>query len=216
MSSSDQQARARKKKSVHSFNHHGTSLSVFLVLPLSSSSIFIHPLTLPTFLTPLDAPKPPTEDRFMMPDEFATPEAQEPGRAKRSPIDSNKVGGLNVETLVVADRKMLEKHGRDNVTTYVLTVMNMVRRIFHFLGPAEQGCCMAELDWCITMNYYGDTLVPLNLHLLSPIYQSHWNVCGFACRHRGTKRRNYNFINGRYQRMIQRVLINLAAKNNLH
>ncbi len=62
-----------------------------------------------------------------MPDEFATPEAEGPGRAKRSPIYSNRVGGLNVETLVVADRKMLEKHGRDNVTTYVLTVMNMVR-----------------------------------------------------------------------------------------
>lgn len=62
-----------------------------------------------------------------MPDEFAIPEADGPGRAKRSPINSNRVGGLNVETLVVADRKMLEKHGRDNVTTYVLTVMNMVR-----------------------------------------------------------------------------------------
>lgn len=58
-----------------------------------------------------------------MPDEFELP-----GRAKRSPITSNKVGGLNVETLVVADRKMLEKHGRENVTTYVLTVMNMVSR----------------------------------------------------------------------------------------
>lgn len=62
-----------------------------------------------------------------MPDEFARAEAEGPGRAKRSPINSNRVGGLNVETLVVADRKMLEKHGRDNVTTYVLTVMNMVR-----------------------------------------------------------------------------------------
>lgn len=62
-----------------------------------------------------------------MPDEFERPEAEGPGRAKRSPINSNRVGGLNVETLVVADRKMLEKHGRDNVTTYILTVMNMVR-----------------------------------------------------------------------------------------
>ncbi|TKS69707.1 disintegrin and metalloproteinase with thrombospondin motifs 18 [Collichthys lucidus] len=77
------------------------------------------------------APKPPAEDPFIMPDEFAIPEAEGPGRAKRSPINTNRVGGLNVETLVVADRKMLEKHGRDNVTTYVLTVMNMVR--------AEQG-----------------------------------------------------------------------------
>uniref|UniRef100_A0AAY4CIP9 ADAM metallopeptidase with thrombospondin type 1 motif, 18 n=1 Tax=Denticeps clupeoides TaxID=299321 RepID=A0AAY4CIP9_9TELE len=70
-------------------------------------------------------PKPPTDDRFVMPDEF-----EQPGRAKRSPITSNKVGGLNVETLVVADRKMLEKHGRENVTTYVLTVMNMVSSLF--------------------------------------------------------------------------------------
>ena len=62
-----------------------------------------------------------------MPDEFAIPEVEGPGRAKRSPINTNRVGGLNVETLVVADRKMLEKHGRDNVTTYILTVMNMVR-----------------------------------------------------------------------------------------
>lgn len=72
-----------------------------------------------------------------MPDEFATPVEHEPGRAKRSPIHSNRVGGLNVETLVVADRKMLEKHGRDNVTTYVLTVMNMVRTMSPFLGPAQ-------------------------------------------------------------------------------
>lgn len=59
-----------------------------------------------------------------MPDEF---ELQ--SRVKRSEITSSKEGGLNVETLVVADRKMLEKHGRENVTTYVLTVMNMVREL---------------------------------------------------------------------------------------
>ncbi|KAM6942660.1 A disintegrin and metalloproteinase with thrombospondin motifs 18 [Xenentodon cancila] len=76
------------------------------------------------------APKPPADDRFIMPDEFAAPAAEEPGRTKRSPINSNRVGGLNVETLVVADRKMLEKHGRENVTTYVLTVMNMVSSLF--------------------------------------------------------------------------------------
>lgn len=46
---------------------------------------------------------------------------------KRSPIKSQKGGSLNVETLVVADRKMLEKHSKENVTTYILTVMNMVR-----------------------------------------------------------------------------------------
>ncbi|XP_056463762.1 A disintegrin and metalloproteinase with thrombospondin motifs 18 [Gadus chalcogrammus] len=52
------------------------------------------------------------------------------GRGRRSPILSSGAGGLTVETLVVADRKMLEKHGRDNVTTYVLTVMNMVSSLF--------------------------------------------------------------------------------------
>uniref|UniRef100_A0A8B9GS02 ADAM metallopeptidase with thrombospondin type 1 motif, 18 n=1 Tax=Astyanax mexicanus TaxID=7994 RepID=A0A8B9GS02_ASTMX len=73
-------------------------------------------------------PQPPADDGFIMPDEFDVP-----GRTKRSPISSNKIskpGGLNVETLVVADRKMLEKHGRENVTTYVLTVMNMVSSLF--------------------------------------------------------------------------------------
>ncbi|MED6290429.1 A disintegrin and metalloproteinase with thrombospondin motifs 18, partial [Characodon lateralis] len=76
------------------------------------------------------APKPLTGDQFILSDEFAVPEVEEPGRARRSPINSNRVGGLNVETLVVADRKMLEKHGRENVTTYVLTVMNMVSSLF--------------------------------------------------------------------------------------
>ncbi|XP_059389902.1 A disintegrin and metalloproteinase with thrombospondin motifs 18-like isoform X3 [Carassius carassius] len=70
-------------------------------------------------------PKPPTEDHFVMPDEF-----EQQSRVKRSEITSSKEAGLNVETLVVADRKILEKHGRDNVTTYVLTVMNMVSSLF--------------------------------------------------------------------------------------
>ncbi|XP_066184157.1 A disintegrin and metalloproteinase with thrombospondin motifs 7 [Sylvia atricapilla] len=36
-----------------------------------------------------------------------------------------------VETLVVADTKMVEFHGSDNVEKYVLTVMNMVAGLFH-------------------------------------------------------------------------------------
>lgn len=50
------------------------------------------------------------------------------------------MGGLNVETLVVADKKMLEKHGRENVTTYVLTVMNMVS----YTATQRQGCSHTE------------------------------------------------------------------------
>ncbi|XP_072574335.1 A disintegrin and metalloproteinase with thrombospondin motifs 18 [Paramormyrops kingsleyae] len=71
------------------------------------------------------APKPPAEGWLAMDDEFGGQ-----GRPKRSPIPPSKAGALNVETLVVADRKMVEKHGRENVTTYVLTVMNMVSSLF--------------------------------------------------------------------------------------
>ncbi len=73
-------------------------------------SSFSHPFSWVSALLSLhlilttDTPKPPTEDHFVMPDEF---ELQ--SRVKRSEITSSKEGGLNVETLVVADRKMLEK-----------------------------------------------------------------------------------------------------------
>lgn len=66
-----------------------------------------------------DAPQPPTEDTYLRFDEYGSS-----GRPRRSAGKSQK--GLNVETLVVADRKMVEKHGKGNVTTYILTVMNMV------------------------------------------------------------------------------------------
>ncbi|XP_043941316.1 A disintegrin and metalloproteinase with thrombospondin motifs 12 [Protopterus annectens] len=36
-----------------------------------------------------------------------------------------------VETLVVADAKMVEYHGSDNVESYVFTIMNMVAGLFH-------------------------------------------------------------------------------------
>lgn len=68
----------------------------------------------------VDAPKPPTGDTYLRFDEYGST-----GRPRRSTGKSQK--GLNVETLVVADKKMVEKHGKANVTTYILTVMNMVR-----------------------------------------------------------------------------------------
>ncbi|XP_039183491.1 A disintegrin and metalloproteinase with thrombospondin motifs 18 isoform X2 [Crotalus tigris] len=70
-------------------------------------------------------PKPPTEDTFVLSDEYGSQ-----ARLKRSPVKNQKGGSLNVETLVVADRKMLEKHSKENVTTYILTVMNMVSSLF--------------------------------------------------------------------------------------
>ncbi|XP_060092579.1 A disintegrin and metalloproteinase with thrombospondin motifs 12 [Heteronotia binoei] len=36
-----------------------------------------------------------------------------------------------VETLVVADSKMIEYHGSDNVESYILTIINMVSGLFH-------------------------------------------------------------------------------------
>lgn len=68
----------------------------------------------------VDTPQPPTKDTYLRFDEYGSA-----GRPRRSAGKSQK--GLNVETLVVADKKMVEKHGKANVTTYILTVMNMVR-----------------------------------------------------------------------------------------
>uniref|UniRef100_A0A8C8ZJ62 A disintegrin and metalloproteinase with thrombospondin motifs 18 n=1 Tax=Prolemur simus TaxID=1328070 RepID=A0A8C8ZJ62_PROSS len=69
------------------------------------------------------APQPPTEDTYLRFDEYGSS-----GRPRRSAGKSHK--GLNVETLVVADKRMVEKHGKGNVTTYILTVMNMVSSLF--------------------------------------------------------------------------------------
>ncbi|KAK2514901.1 Adamts18 [Columba guinea] len=71
------------------------------------------------------APKPPTEETYVRSDEYGAS-----ARYKRSSAKIQKNGSLNVETLVVADKKMLEKHGKENVTTYILTVMNMVSSLF--------------------------------------------------------------------------------------
>lgn len=44
-----------------------------------------------------------------------------------------------VETLVVADPKMVEYHGQPNVENYVLTIMNMVRLPGVVSGRCEGG-----------------------------------------------------------------------------
>ncbi|XP_062848685.1 A disintegrin and metalloproteinase with thrombospondin motifs 16 [Trichomycterus rosablanca] len=69
-------------------------------------------------------PKPPDEETFTYPDEYKLT-----SREKRAAeLDVNH--RLNVETLVVVDQKMIENHGRENITTYVLTVLNMVSSLF--------------------------------------------------------------------------------------
>uniref|UniRef100_A0A3Q2WFH6 ADAM metallopeptidase with thrombospondin type 1 motif, 16 n=1 Tax=Haplochromis burtoni TaxID=8153 RepID=A0A3Q2WFH6_HAPBU len=71
-------------------------------------------------------PKPPEEDIFILPDEYKFIP-----RNKRAVLMKNKANkGLNVETLVVVDRKMMDNHGHENITTYVLTVLNMVSSLF--------------------------------------------------------------------------------------
>ncbi|XP_075393286.1 A disintegrin and metalloproteinase with thrombospondin motifs 18 [Tenrec ecaudatus] len=69
------------------------------------------------------APKPPVEDAYLRLDEHGSS-----GRPRRSAGKLQR--SLTVETLVVADKKMVDKHGKGNVTTYILTVMNMVSSLF--------------------------------------------------------------------------------------
>ncbi|CAL8289351.1 unnamed protein product [Merluccius merluccius] len=72
-------------------------------------------------------PKPLEGDSFSPPDEYAFVP-----RNKREVMMKNRPGDqkLNVETLVVVDKKMMENHGHQNITTYVLTVLNMVSSLF--------------------------------------------------------------------------------------
>lgn len=74
-------------------------------------------------------PKPPEEDTFVLPDEYKLIP-----RNKRAVLGKSQVNHkLNVETLVVVDRKMMDNHGHENITTYVLTVLNMVRYGHYFI-----------------------------------------------------------------------------------
>ncbi|MED6248810.1 A disintegrin and metalloproteinase with thrombospondin motifs 16, partial [Ataeniobius toweri] len=71
-------------------------------------------------------PKPPEEDVFILPDEYKfVPRNKRAVLMKTQPNQK-----LNVETLVVVDKKMMDNHGHENITTYVLTVLNMVSSLF--------------------------------------------------------------------------------------
>ncbi|TNN79767.1 A disintegrin and metalloproteinase with thrombospondin motifs 16 [Liparis tanakae] len=71
-------------------------------------------------------PKPPEEDAFILPDEYKFI----PRNKRAAPMKHQANQKLNVETLVVVDRKMMDNHGHENITTYVLTVLNMVSSLF--------------------------------------------------------------------------------------
>ncbi|XP_049624984.1 A disintegrin and metalloproteinase with thrombospondin motifs 16 [Suncus etruscus] len=70
-------------------------------------------------------PRPPLRDIFILPDEY-TPHF----RPRRSLPRSLREEEHNVETLVVVDKQMVQNHGQENVTTYVLTILNMVSSLF--------------------------------------------------------------------------------------
>ncbi|XP_038966002.1 A disintegrin and metalloproteinase with thrombospondin motifs 16 isoform X2 [Rattus norvegicus] len=70
-------------------------------------------------------PQPPDDNLYILPDEY-----KPSSRPKRSLLKSHRNEELNVETLVVVDRKMLQSHGHENITTYVLTILNMVSALF--------------------------------------------------------------------------------------
>ncbi|XP_029434995.1 A disintegrin and metalloproteinase with thrombospondin motifs 12 isoform X2 [Rhinatrema bivittatum] len=56
-------------------------------------------------------------------------ERQQPKKKKISQRSVSKERW--VETLVVADSKMIEYHGRENVESYIFTILNMVTGLFH-------------------------------------------------------------------------------------
>lgn len=86
----------------------------------------------PFILLHSDMPKPPGEDVFILPDEYKFIP-----RSKRAVLMKNKHNQrLNVEMLVVVDRKMMDNHGHENITTYVLTVLNMVRDCASLMQPS--------------------------------------------------------------------------------
>ncbi|KAM3841814.1 A disintegrin and metalloproteinase with thrombospondin motifs 16 [Vipera latastei] len=70
-------------------------------------------------------PQPPGGDTYILPDEY-----KPLLRNKRSLLKVHKTKEFNVETLVVVDKKMMQNHGYENITTYVLTVLNMVSALF--------------------------------------------------------------------------------------
>ncbi|XP_035209664.1 A disintegrin and metalloproteinase with thrombospondin motifs 16-like isoform X2 [Stegodyphus dumicola] len=59
--------------------------------------------------------------------EFSSFQDNVQGQKRNHPQRRNR---RSVETLVVADREMVRKHGTENVTTYLLTVFNMVAMLY--------------------------------------------------------------------------------------
>ncbi|XP_013932109.1 PREDICTED: A disintegrin and metalloproteinase with thrombospondin motifs 16-like [Thamnophis sirtalis] len=92
-----------------------------LSLPVKNDPV----ITMPIHWGQKDMPQPPGGDTYILPDEY-----KPLLRNKRSLLKAHKTKEFNVETLVVVDKKMMQNHGYENITTYVLTVLNMVSALF--------------------------------------------------------------------------------------
>ena len=95
---------------------------------------------------PVDMPKPPKEDLFILPDEYKSCVRQ-----KRSLLKSHRNEELNVETLVVVDKKMMQNHGHENITTYVLTVLNMVGSSCSLSRVCDSASCGCSMCVCLPL-----------------------------------------------------------------
>lgn len=79
-----------------------------------------------------------------------------------------------VETLVVADSKMIEYHGSENVESYILTIINMVGHIIFFFGGGIRFWFDFDSIWFSSMN----VIIPY-ISLFSPvILKIEWCFCG--------------------------------------
>ncbi|XP_011676907.2 A disintegrin and metalloproteinase with thrombospondin motifs 18 [Strongylocentrotus purpuratus] len=74
-------------------------------------------------------PHPPEEPVFFL-DEYPDANGSSIQTRKRRSIAGNVHRSQYVETLVVVDKHMIKKHGSDKITAYVLTIFNMVAKLF--------------------------------------------------------------------------------------
>ncbi|PIO05240.1 hypothetical protein AB205_0005280, partial [Aquarana catesbeiana] len=105
-------------------------------------------------------------------------EHSHPLRLKRSAAKFQQSNSLVVETLVVADKKMVEKHGKESVTTYILTVMNMVRYylfILYFVDLSNE----ASVSYLVHAE--GAVMLPRRVFRVSRLQRCEW--LKLQCRH---------------------------------
>ena len=71
-------------------------------------------------------------------DKKTTKKSEKNGQKKKRRNKRSVSVERNVETLVVADQKMMEFYSNEDIETYILTVMNMVKGFFYSLFDSQQ------------------------------------------------------------------------------